>query len=143
MKTVKELYEDCIYFEEKVLAHYILHLLQEQHLSLEDDASKIDFTKADHRKVADMIQQNKLCFSDIKVFSLKMDEKTFAFIFAASREDAIEHFKQELKKDPINCFEYDIDFPMSRGNEFLSFRDMRKEYNEFPAICGFYERGYK
>src|SRR5690606_22947045 len=110
----------------------------EQHLSLEDDASKIDFTKADHRKVAEMILQNKLCFSDIKVFSLKMYAKTFAFIFASSREDAIEHFRQELNKEPLNCFEYDLDFLIAWGNDFISCSDMRKEYNACPVICGFY-----
>jgi len=140
MKTVQELYEDSIQYGEKVLAHYILHLLQEGHVSLNDDASLIDFSKADQQKVLEMINQNYLGFSDIKVFSLKWDDKTFAFIFASNEEEAKKYFEQKLRKKQLNCFEYPLDFQMSRGNEFLSFREMQKEHNQFPAIAGFYER---
>jgi hypothetical protein len=140
MTTVRELYEESIRYEEKTLAHYILHLLQEGQVSLDDDADKIDFLQADHEKVAQMIVQNQLGFSDIKVFSLKYDDKLFAFVFAASQEEAIEFFQKKFKRNPKNCHEYPLDFPMSRGNEFLTFRDMRKEYSHFPALAGFYER---
>jgi hypothetical protein len=140
MTTVRELYEESIRYEEKALAHYILHLLQEDQVSLDDDASLIDFTKADHRKVSKMIEQNLLGFNDIKVFSLKYDDKLFAFIFAASEEEAIQFFRQKFKRKPYNCHEYPLDFPMSRGNEFLTFRDMKKEHSHFPALAGFYER---
>lgn len=140
MITVRELYEDSIRYEEKTLAHYILHLLQEGKVSLDDDADKIYFLQADHEKVAQMIEQNLLGFSNIKVFSLKYDDKRFAFIFAASEEEAIQFFQQTFKRKPYNCHEYPLDFPMSRGNEFLTFRDMRKEHSHFPALAGFYER---
>lgn len=141
MITVRELYEESIRYEEKTLAHYILHLLQEGKVSLDDDADKLDFTQADYEKVAQMIEQNLLGFSDIKIFSLKYDDKLFAFVFAASQEEAIEFFQKKFKRNPKNCHEYPLDFPMSRGNEFLTFRDMRKEYSHFPALAGFYERG--
>jgi hypothetical protein len=140
MTTVRELYEESIRYEEKTLAHYILHLLQEGRVSLEDDADSLDFAKADHQKVAQMIEQNQLGFSDIKIFSLKYDNKRFAFIFAASEEEAIQFFRQKFKRKPYNCHEYPLDFPMSRGNEFLTFRDMKKEHSHFPALAGFYER---
>lgn len=140
MTTVRELYEDSIRYEEKTLAHYILHLLQEGRVSLDDDADKIDFLQADYEKVAQMIVQNQLGFSDIKVFSLKYDDKQFAFIFAASEEEAIQFFRQKFKRKPYNCHEYPLDFLMSRGKEFLTFRDMRKEHSSFPALAGFYER---
>lgn len=140
MTTVRGLYEESIRYEEKALAHYILHLLQERQVSLDDDASLIDLSKADHEKVAQMIQQNQLGLSDIKVFSLKYDEKIFAFVFAASQEEAIEFFQKKFKRKPKNCHEYPLDFPMARGQEFLTFRDMRKEHKNFPAIAGIYER---
>jgi hypothetical protein len=140
MTTVRELYEDSIRYEEKALAHYILHLLQERPVSLDDDASLIDLSKADHQKVAQMIQQNQLGLSDIKVFSLKYDEKIFAFVFAASQKEAIAFFQKKFKRKPKNCHEYPLDFPMARGQEFLTFRDMRKEHKNFPAIAGIYER---
>lgn len=140
MTTVRELYEESIRYEEKTLAHYILHLLQEGKVSLEDDVDSLDFMQADHEKVAQMIRENKLGFSDIKIFSLKYDNKRFAFIFAASEEEAIQFFRQKFKRKPYNCHEYPLDFPMSRGNEFLTFRDMKKEHSHFPALAGFYER---
>jgi hypothetical protein len=140
MITVRELYEESIRYEEKALAHYILHLLQEGKVSLDDDADSIDFMEADHEKVAAMILQNQLGFSDIKVFSLKYDDKLFAFVFAASPEEAIAFFQKRFKRKPYNCHEYPLDFQMSRGQEFITFRDMRKEHSHFPALAGFYER---
>jgi len=140
MTTVRELYEESIRYEEKTLAHYILHLLQEGKVSLEDDVDSLDFMQADHEKVAQMIRENKLGFSDIRIFSLKYDNKRFAFIFASSKEEAIQFFRQKFKRKPYNCHEYPLDFPMSRGNEFLTFRDMKKEHSHFPALAGFYER---
>lgn len=140
MTTVRGLYEESIRYEEKALAHYILHLLQERQVSLDDDASLIDLSKADHQKVAQMIQQNQLGLSDIKIFSLKYDDKRFAFIFAANEKEAIQFFQQKFKRNPKKCHEYPLNFPMARGQEFLTFRDMRKEHSRFPALAGFYER---
>lgn len=140
MTTVRELYEDSIRFGEKTLAHYILHLLQEGKVSLDNNVSSLNFFLADQKKVAEMIEQNQLGFDDIKVFSLKFDDRTFAFVFAVSKEEAIEFFKKKFKRNPYNCHEYLLDIPMSRGKEYLTFRDMKKEHNKFPALAGVYER---
>jgi len=140
MPTVRELYEESIRYEEKTLAHYILHLLQEGHVSLDDDADSLDFTQADHEKIAAMILQNQLGFDDIRVFCLKYDDKLFAFVFAKNSEEAIAFFQKRFKRNPYNCHVYSLDFPMSRGQEFITFREMKKEYDCFPTFIGFYER---
>ena len=80
---VKDVYQDCLRYEESSLAHYIHHLLAEKKISLDDDISKIDLNQADHQKVAEMIQNNVLGFHKIGIYSLKMNQKDFVFIFAA------------------------------------------------------------
>jgi hypothetical protein len=55
---VKDMYQNCLLYEEFALAHYIHHLLLEKKISLEDDFTKIDLNQADHQKVAEMIQNN-------------------------------------------------------------------------------------
>jgi hypothetical protein len=143
MTTIRELYEASIHYEESTLAHYILHLLQEGKVSLEDDESFLDLDQADHQVVAELIEKNQLGFSFIKVFSLKMYANTFVFIFAKSKQDAINLYQKKFRKAPLNCYEYPLDYRICRGNEFLSFRDLKKEMIEFPSIAGYFEKGKK
>lgn len=138
---VEELYLDSICSEESSLAHYIHHLLAEQKISLEDDISKIDFEQADHEKVAEMIENNVLGFNKIGIYSLKMNENDFVFIFASSEKQAIQFYLKEYHHPPLNCHEYSLDFEFVRGKDVVSFRDMRKEFTYFPAVVGYFRRG--
>nr|WP_263326288.1 hypothetical protein [Neobacillus sp. Marseille-Q6967] len=137
---VKELYMDCLRFEESSLAHYIHHLLAEQKISLDDNISILDLDQADHQKVAEMIQNNVLGFHKIGIYSLKMNQKDFVFIFAASKQEAIQFYSKTFHQSPLNCNEYPLDFQLARGNDVISFRDMRKEFESFPAIAGYFKR---
>ncbi|WHY65026.1 hypothetical protein [Neobacillus sp. SuZ13] len=137
---VKELYMDCFRYEESSLAHYIYHLLAEKKISLEDDFSIKDLDQADHQKVKELIQNNVLGFHKVSIFSLKMNQKDFVFIFAANDQDVIQFYTNTFHQNPLNCHEYSLDYQLDRGNGVISFRDMRKEFESFPAIAGFCER---
>ncbi|OIK09408.1 hypothetical protein BIV60_24010 [Bacillus sp. MUM 116] len=137
---VKDLYQDCLLFEETSLAHYIYHLLAKEKISLEDDSSKIDLNQADHQKVAEMIENNVLGFHKVGIYSLKMNQKAFAFIYASSQEEAIQFHIKSFHKTPLNCHEYPLEFELTRGNGVISFRNMRKEFKSFPAIAGCFMR---
>lgn len=136
---VKEVYRDCLMYEESPLAHYLYHLLVEKKISLDDDMDQIDLHQADHQKVREMIRQNFLGFHKVHIYSLKMSRKNYAFIFARSKHEAIQFYTQLFKENPLNCHEYSLDFQLARGNEVISFRDMRKEFKTFPAIAGFFK----
>jgi hypothetical protein len=138
---VKDMYQDCLLFEESSLAHYICHLLAEKKISLEDDSSKIDLNQADHQKVAVMIEDNVLGFHKVGIYSLKMNQKAFVFIYASSQEEAIQFYTKSFHKTPLNCHEYSQEFEFTRGNGVISFRDMKKEFQSFPAIAGCFIRG--
>lgn len=137
---VKDIYQDCFLFDESSLAHYIHHLLAERKISLEDDSSKIDLNQADHQKVADMIQNNVLGFHKVGIYSLKMNQKAFVFIYSSSQEEAIDFFSKSFHKTPLNCHEYPLEFELTKGNGVISFRNMKKEFESFPAIAGCYMR---
>ncbi|NHC41565.1 hypothetical protein G6549_16535 [Bacillus sp. MM2020_1] len=137
---VKDLYMDCFRYEESALAHYIHHLLAEKKISLEDEMSKIDLELADHQKVKELIQNNVLGFHKVGIYSLKMNQKEFVFIFAASDREAIQFYTETFHQSPLNCHEYSLDFELSRGKGGISFREMRKEFDSFPAIVGYFER---
>ncbi|MEH7073625.1 hypothetical protein V7089_06690 [Neobacillus drentensis] len=102
--------------------------------------SKLDLEKADHQKVGEMIQNNLLGFHKIGIYSLKMNQKEFVFIFAASERAAIQFYKDRFHQSPLNCHEYTLDFELTRGKESISFREMKKEFKCFPAIAGDFER---
>ncbi|MGM0877380.1 MAG: hypothetical protein ACQEWV_22265 [Bacillota bacterium] len=137
---VKDLYLDSIRFEESSLAHYLHHLLEEQKISLDDNISKIDFDQADHQKVAEMIESNVLGFHKVGIYSLKMNQNEFVFIFADSEQKAIKFYTETFHYAPLNCHEYSLDFELVRGNGVVSFREMRKEFMSFPAVVGYFER---
>jgi hypothetical protein len=137
---VKDLYLDSIRFEESSLAHYIHHLLEEQKISLDDNISKIDFDQAEHLKVAEMIENNVLGFHKVGIYSLKINQNAFVFIFAGSEEKAIQFYSETFHHTPLNCHEYSLDFQLSRGNDVISFRDMWKEFIRFPAVAGYFKR---
>ncbi|MFD0826416.1 hypothetical protein ACT8ZR_12195 [Neobacillus sp. M.A.Huq-85] len=138
---VKDLYQDCLLYEETPLAYYLYHLLAEKKISLECDSSKIDLSQADHQKVAEMIENNVLGFHKVGIYSLKMNQKAFAFIYAGSQDEAIQFYVQSFHKTPLNCHEYPLDLELARGKGVISFREMKKEFKSFPAIAGCFMRG--
>lgn len=116
---VKDVYQECLCLEESPLAHYIHHLLIEKKISLDDNISNIEFTQADHQKVAEMIRKNVLGFYKVGIYSMKMNVKDFVFIFADSRKEAIKFYTKTFHQPPMNCHEYSLDFQLSRGNEVI------------------------
>jgi hypothetical protein len=139
---VSEIYLDCLRYEESTLAHYLHHLLTEKKLSLNDNMSKIDIEQADHQKVKELIQKNILGIHKVRIYSLKMNQKDYVFIFAASPQEAILYYVKTFYDPPLNCNEYSLDFQLSRGNDVISFREMRKECDDkFPAIAGYFKKG--
>ncbi len=140
MSSIRELYESSIEHEHVSLAHYILHLLQEGIVSLEDDESTLNLSLADTEKVNNMIENNILGFSRIRVFALKRKKGTFVFIYAKDKQEATNHFSKTVRSKPINCHEYPLDFEIVKGNRFVSFREMKKEFDGFPVVVGVYER---
>ncbi|WP_160724998.1 hypothetical protein [Bacillus sp. USDA818B3_A] len=137
---VKDLYLYSLQYEESSLAHYIYHLLAEKKISLDDDESQLDLGQANHQKVAEMIEKNVLGFHKIRVYSLKMRPKEFVFIFAINEQEAIQFYIKIFQQKPMNCHESLLDFDFTRGNGSVSFREMRKEFESFPAVAGYFRR---
>jgi hypothetical protein len=137
---VKEVFEECLHNQESSLAHYIYHLLLEKKISLDDDESKIDLNEADHQKVATLIENNVLGIHWIGIFSLKRNVRDFVLIFASSKEEAIQFYTQSFHQAPMNCHEQLLEFEMIRNSGPISFRNMKKEFNSFPAIAGYFRR---
>ncbi len=139
MTTVRDLYTHYVQYENSHMAHLLHHLMKEGHIRQGDDCNKIDYSLVDEAKVNEMVEQNYLCFNPIKIFSLKVDDYLFAFVFAKNEAEAIE-FTKGLKHKPRNCHEYMLDIEMERdGGKVLTFRDMKKEHETFPALAGYFE----
>ncbi|MEH7490692.1 hypothetical protein [Neobacillus niacini] len=137
---VREVYEDCFHFNESTLAHCIYHLIEEEKITLDDDMAKVDFKQVDNQKVSTMIQNNLLGINKFGIFSLKMNQKEFVFIFANSKQEAIQFYHDTFYTYPLNCHEYTLDYQLARGNKVISFREMRKDFENIPAIAGFFEK---
>jgi hypothetical protein len=138
---IRDVYLDSLRYEETSLAYLIHHLLEEKKLTLDDDdMSHIDFNQANLQKVADMVDKNVLGFQKVNIFSLKKSKNEFVFIFASKQQDAIQLYTETYYHLPLNCLEFLLDFQLVRGNEVISFRDVRKEMESFPSIAGCYKK---
>lgn len=139
MITVKELLDNAIFFEEKSLTYYILHLLQTG--KVKENDTDLDFNLANHQEVAQMIENNPLNIEKVGIYALKRNSRVFAFIYAKNEIEAKKHFKNLFQQEPSNCHEYPLDYEISIGNDFKTFRELRKQFDSFPAFLGIYERG--
>lgn len=137
---VSELYEECLQYGVSTLAHCLYYLLMEKKISLHDDISNIHINQIDRQKIEELVRKNVLGLYKIGIYSLKVNKKDFVFIFAATKEEAIEFFINTFQQAPLNCHEYPLDFQIERGNEVITFREMRKEFERFPAIAGYFCR---
>lgn len=138
MGSVEMLYKDAIRYEESVLAHYILCLLQEGKIVLQDDDSIISQVQPDSEKLAKMIETNYLGICPINMYALKMGNGQWAFIFAKSEKEAKQHLRRTTGQTPLKCREISPDQSVCIGNRFLPFREWKKEQREFPCLVGYY-----
>ena len=138
---VREMYEYSLIYEESTLAHILYYLLAEKKIALDDDVFEIGLNQVNHEKVAELVQRNVLGIRRIGIYSLKMDRKTFVFIYAGSEREAIQFYRKSFHKNPLNCHEYLLDFELARGNDVISFREMRKEFECFPVVTGYFVKG--
>lgn len=121
------------------MAHALHYLVKNKLVKLSDDSDSIDWNKVDLAEVDRMEKENSLGFNPVKVYSLKVEENLFAFVFAKDELEAINFTKNKLNENPSNCIEYMMDVEMEKGNRILSFRDMKKEYQSFPELAGYFE----
>jgi hypothetical protein len=87
------------------------------------------------------ICNNVFGFQQLNLFSLKNSKNEFVFIFAAKQQDVIQLYTKTYHQLPLNCLKYLLDFQLTRGNEVISFRDMRREFLSFPAVVGCFREG--
>lgn len=146
MSTVKDLLDEAMEYEEKILVYHILYAIEKGKVSLTDPRErfkKIRFTQEEQMEIAKRIQENPLKIEKVKIYCLKMDKRKFAMIYARSREEAIEHYKKIFNRTPLNCHEFLLDYEIMQGNKPISYREMRKQFNSFPAYAGYMERSYR
>lgn len=140
--NVKEMLQDAIRYEEPFMSHYIYCLLQDGKVKLEDDVSRIFQVEINDKKFRQAYENDILGINKAKIFSLKLNKNQFAFVFAKTKQDAMMFFRSRFNRNPINCYEYDLDFGLLRGKEYVTFRSLRKEHDKFPALAFIYERNH-
>lgn len=138
MSTVETLYTDAIRYEESVLAHYILCLLQEGKITWHDDDSVITEVQPDSEKLAEMIEANYLGICKINMYALKIKNGKWAFIFAKNAEEAKQHLWRAIGQKSLKFRELSPDQDICIGNRLLPFREWKKEQSEFPCLVGYY-----
>ena len=146
MPTVKNLLDDAMKYEMKGLVYCILYALRKKYIQPNDPEENFfntRFADTDNEQIARLIESNPLRLDIIKIYSLKMDKRKFAMIYARSREEAIQYYQELFHKKPLNCHEILLDHEILLGKKPVSFREMRKQFNTFPAYAGFIERGYR
>jgi hypothetical protein len=136
MVTIKEMYEECISSGYPFMAHALYYLLCEGMISPDDSPDAIDSEVLDYNAVSTLEAQNYLGLNVIRPYSLKVTPNEFIFVFAKDKTEAISFIKKKYALMPLNCHEYPLDFSLMRGNAFITFREIKKEFSMFPALIG-------
>ena len=140
MPTIKELFDECIQNDYSYTAHSLYYLLLEGLVSPDSPHTILDTVEIDVDLVGEWTKKNYLRIQIEKVYSLKISDDEFVFVFAKDTQMATDYIKKNWKIQPRNCYEYSLDYTIIRGKECISFRDMKKDFLSFPAVIGFYER---
>lgn len=138
MPTIEALYYDAIRYEEHVLAHYILCLIHEGKISLDDEDSVLFEVHPDPEKLTNMIENNPLGFCEFNMYALKVKEGKWVFIYASSPEEAETHLWSTLGSKALSCREIAPDEEVLIDNRILNFREWKKEQKELPCLVGYY-----
>lgn len=142
MNTIEDLLRDAMDYEEKALIYYILYALKKGKIKMEDPEEKFDsifFTEREKKEVARLIEENPLKIDRVNIFSLKMDKTRYAMIFARSKREAIHYYIKRFKKKPLNCCEFLLDYQVMQGEKPITFWELRKQFDSFPAYAGYME----
>lgn len=143
MSTVKDLLDEAMEYEEKILVYHILYAVEKGKVFLTDSRErfkKIRFTQEEQREISKWIQENPLKIEKIRIYCLKMDNTRFAMIFAKNSREAVDYYIKLFKKRPLNCLEHYLDYEVTQGTKPISFRELRKQLNSFPAYVGYMDR---
>ena len=140
MPTIKELFDECIQNDYLFIAHTLYYLLLEGLVSPDSRHTILDQVEFDVDLVGEWTKQNYLRIQIEKVYSLKISDDEFVFVFARDAQTATAYIKNNWKIHARNCHEYSLDFTIIRGEECISFRNMKKDFLSFPAVIGLYER---
>ena len=73
MATIKELFDECIQNDYSFMAHSLYYLLRERLVSPDDPHNVLDDVEVDMDLVGEWTEQNYLCISVEKVYSLKLE----------------------------------------------------------------------
>src|SRR5690625_1804779 len=138
--TIKKLHEDAIKYDEPLVAHYIFFLLQEGKVRLDDGRESLPYDYVNDKDFRKIWKENHLGFDQTKIYSLKIEGRLFAFVFAESEEEAIKCFRYEFGKKPMNCHELLMDWELFIGNRYINFRDWKLEFEHFPTLVCVYEK---
>lgn len=136
MVTIKEMYVESIANGYSFMAHALYYLLREGLVSPDDPSEAIDSKALDYKEVSSLEEENYLGLNVIRSYSLKVEANKFMFVFAKNETEAISFIKRKYGLTPLNCHEYPLDFSLMRGNAFITFREIKKEFSVFPALIG-------
>lgn len=142
MTTVRSLFEDAVHYEDAFLAHYIFCLRQEGKVDWDDSDSILSEVEPDTARFESLLESNMLGICSINIYYLRLNREHFALVYAKSPEEATRFTRQKTGIHPWHCREIAPDHEIYYGNRIISFRDLKKEMNEFPCLVGLYDRSY-
>jgi len=145
MKTVMELMQDAIQYEEALLAHAIMLGIRHGKWKPGDSSDDMDFSLIDSRELQRAKEDDLLGMKDgIKLYSSPLGGGRFAIIFAKNEGDARAVMAREVGKNPkrIDWLPYGMDvYTTTEGlKDGKTWRRMKEQTITFPALAGIYQK---
>lgn len=142
MKTINTLFNEAIQYDVSYAADYIYFAVTKGKLLLDDSSDKlqsIELLPNEQQEFEEMRAKDMMKLRQMKLYAIWQNDKTYAFYFGKSVEEAAKLHEQRTKQKVAkiyNCYNQMIDkaiyFPDT--NRTKTFREILKETHEFPCF---------
>lgn len=147
-ETVKDLLNDAVTYDGRYLAHAIFYCVQNKKVRLEDSTDKLRFSElsqAEHLEIIQMRESNVLAMCEIKLFTVPMADKLFAFYLAENVVEAAGEHRRNFNQEPAKIINItdsmDKSLMDTKTNKSESFRELKRRTIDFPIFAGLIRKG--
>lgn len=147
-QTVKDLLNDAVTYDGRYLAHAIFYCVQHKKVQLEDSADKLQFSElsqVEHLEIIQMREANMLAMCEMKLFTVPMADKLFAFYLSENVVEAASEHRKQFNQEPAKIINITDDMDESlhdvETNKSESFRELKRRTIDFPIFAGLMRKG--
>ncbi|PPA71926.1 hypothetical protein [Jeotgalibacillus proteolyticus] len=139
MRTFQSVLSEAIMYDQQNITYMIVALRKQNLISMNDQYNPEIFQEVDEKIYAAEKERALFTRKSVKPYACKITENKFVFVLAHNKQDATYAAQDYSGKKVTKIFLYDLDYGLTKGETFTSFRELKKYHDHFPVVVGDYE----